>query len=269
MITDEQYFSIYQDLKQSLLQDPNTPTRVICERHGVSSVKFRKWLERKNLTMQMIHEEVNSMRDPDVECPMRPIDVYYQEYLNLYKDKLHADPFLSFDSFCNEFDVNRRGFSHWIRRIAKTNISAIKNAIQDELGVKAPKKKDSQEASEAAENLFCKIWAGYNRALSKCPTISLSSYCRSKGVDQKKMHHWVEQRGLSVRKAQDLGKERRSPGKSKVFVSFQPTGGKDSDVLKGITIKTPDGYAINLNECTVIGLCSFVMMYEKEFRNKK
>lgn len=54
-----------------------------------------------------------------------------------------------------------------------------------------------------ANNDFSYVISGYKEELRRNPKARLATYCRSLGVNDDRVHHWMEKHGLTVRGLKD------------------------------------------------------------------
>lgn len=91
------------------------------------------------------------------------------------------------------------------------------------------------------------------------------------------MKKWMDLNGVSEKQIKTAEMIRRANEASpitnmlpinpdSVFVQFRPNGGTNGDKLKGVNIRFPDGKLLQIEECTVISLCSLINIYDKNQR---
>lgn len=128
-----------------------------------------------------------------------------------------------------------------------------------------------QEFSETAAVRYRRTWQGFELAVRRDGSVTLSSYCKSLHVNYHGMTKWMAAMGLSAR---ELKREVRDGASGEgqcaseemagLFVQFTPSPTVSVPCrLRGVAISFPDGVGLTIQESTVEEVVALVDTYER------
>lgn len=264
---------LLDDYKAALEEDVDLSVMEFCRQREVEPQAFTGWLQRNGILITDIKNEVRKRKGL---TPLKNnLATRYGNALEEYRMRLEVEPDLSFRTYCIQSAISPIAFAQWIRRNGYS-VKAIKEDVLREC--QTEKKHTSQDdfATEAV-NRFTSTLDGYKKHLRQHNNTRLSIYCKEKGVEYKLMKKWMDLNGVSEKQIKTAEMIRRANEASpitnmlpinpdSVFVQFRPNGGTNGDKLKGVNIRFPDGKLLQIEECTVISLCSLINIYDKNQR---
>lgn len=259
--------------KGALEENVDLSVTEFCRERDITPNSFLGWLQRNGILVVDIKNEVRGK----LGMPLLPKDLasQYSMVLEEYRMRLSFSPDLSVAAFCDESYVNSTAFRKWMRRNGYTVASIRKDVLGEVPTIKRHISKE--DFGTDAKKRFESVLEGFKKHLHKHKNAKLKEYCKAKGVDYPLMQRWMRLNGVSEKQIRIAERIRRANEASpitnmlpinpdNVFVQFKPNGGTDGDRLKGVTIRFPDGKLLQVEECTVVSLCSFINIYDKNQR---
>lgn len=122
-----------------------------------------------------------------------------------------------------------------------------------------------EEQKQSVNAKYMKVYEGYKEALSQDPTLTLSAYCRTIGMDTMKVGYWIRANQKSIHA---LKEEARSfkysnpPREENGMIVRTHRRGKGENDFGGIEVIYPDGTELRVRACTREALFSFILWNE-------
>lgn len=265
------YHEVLLDLfKKELEANPNLSMARFCKEHNARPKSMLGWLQRKNIGIQDIKNEVLRRQGILSEDEYMPTSgELYQRLLEEFKELLAEKPSTTLSGFCRERGISPTHMSKWLHR---KNLTVYEIKVDCKIASGINPNGPTQFSSGEVQR-FQKCLRQYKEILCQNPRFPFTAHCHNNHVSECRMRIWMKRLGLTVKQLQKsavLNSEVPNHPKS-VFVQFRPNGGTNGDRLSGVVIKMADGTCVTVEECTVISLCSFITMYnndQKKSRNK-
>ena len=111
-----------------------------------------------------------------------------------------------------------------------------------------------------AKNDFSYVICGYKDELRRNPKARLATYCRSLGVNDDRVHHWMEKHGLTVRGLKD---EVLSSSQG-IGNDFVPLSAEAPVAVKGfhrLELVFPDHLRLSAGHCSAQDLLTLLNGY--------
>ena len=264
----QRYEQHYQALIAALKENIDLPLAAFCRDNDIDCRSFTSWLSRyRKLTPLEVRNNVRK------KLGMRPAksrgQLEYDRHLKAYRDLLAVDLDYTLTQYCADVGIPAHAFHHWVMRKG-LNVDKIKQEVCEELNISptegnTPEERRSQRKATEPK-VFRKALAGFKKALEHDIELTLQKFCRAKGYAYRPLLHWMREIGINPSDIKAFVKDRNKLPKDnrRVFIQFKPNGGHSDDLLNGVRISLPDGSQIDVESCTVVGLCSFVNIYSKQ-----
>lgn len=263
------YEKRYKELVEALKDNVDMTLVSFCNEKEIEARSFTAWLSRyKNLTPLQVRNNVRK------SIGMKPLvsrgQLEYDKYLKAYKEMLAIDLDYTLTQYCNDVGISQHAFHHWIMRkglnVEKLREEVCVEAGLDPVSLKAAEGTPRTYRKPTEPKVFRKALAGYKKALETDIELTLQKYCRAKGYAYRPLLHWMREIGINPADIKAFVKDRHKLPKDnrRVFIQFKPNGGSSGDLLNGVRISLPDGTQVDVESCTVVGLCSFVNIYSKQ-----
>lgn len=264
----QRYELHYKEFLNELEDNIDLPLAVFCRERDIEVRSFTSWLSvYKKLTPLELRNKVRQAHGLSLLKTRGQLE--YDKHLKAYRDMLAIDLDYTLTQYCQDVGIAAHGFHHWIMRKG-LNVDKIRQEVCAELDIDPVdnttpiERRIQRKATEP--RVFRKAIAGYKKALEHDIELSMQKYCRAKGYAYRPLLHWMNEIGIKPADIKAFVKERKKLPKDnrRVFIQFKPNGGASGDILNGVRISLPDGTQIDVESCTVIGLCSFVNIYSKQ-----
>ena len=264
----QRYELLLAEFSATLRENIDYPLKVFCQENGIEPRSFTSWLSiYKQQTPLDVRNKVRA------SLGMKPLSargqLAYDKHLKAYRDMLAIDLNYEMTQYCRDVGISAHGFHHWIMRQNLT-VEKIKEEVCEKLGIvpdsKMQAKPSRSQRSSTEPPAFRRAITGYKKMLESDSSLSLQQYCRAKGYAYRPLLHWLSDIGIKPAdiKSFVLDRQKLPKDNRKVFIQFKPNGGASTDILSGVRISLPDGSQVDVESCTVVGLCSFVNMYSKQ-----
>lgn len=262
------YETRLQELKEALDENIDLPFAAFCREKELDARSFTSWLSvHKRLTPRDIKNEVRKSKGMGlIKSRGQP---EYDKHLQAYKHMLQIDLDYTLTQYCADVGRSAHAFHHWVMRQGLT-VDKLKEEACSQVGI-TPVSKDARPHLKKARKqteptVFRKAIAGYKKMLETDHELTLQKFCSIKGYAYKPLLHWMYELGVKPADIKAFVIERTKLPKDnrRVFIQFKPNGASSSDVLNGVRISLPDGTRVDVESCTVVGLCSFVNVYSKQ-----
>lgn len=122
--------------------------------------------------------------------------VRYQSLLDAYKQAIGQDFNLRFTEFCRNNGENCTAFTHWLNRRGMT-ITGIRHEVRKRLGIPGPKLAPQYEGLKP-EAIYSAAWKDFKTALLEDHSLSLTAFCKSRGIFVTRMEKWMHRQNLTV-----------------------------------------------------------------------
>lgn len=263
----KQRFEIHlKEYRSALKENIDLTLASFCRAKDIEVRAFTSWLSIYKKTTPW--EFRNSIRKSMGMNPLKARgQLEYDKHLDAYKKILATDLDYSLTQYCSDVGMAHHGFSHWLNRRG-LNVEKIKQEVCAELAL--PPSDDHNSTSSKPKPtepvVFRRALKGFKKMLEKDKSLTLQQYCRAKGYAYRPLMAWMREIGVkpSDIKALVSDKDKLPKDNRRVFIQFKPNGGASTDVLNGVRICLPNGTLIDVESCTVVGLCSFVNIYSKQ-----
>lgn len=264
----EQYEKLLPELIAALTENVELPFAEFCRTKKIEPKSFTSWLGRyKKLTPLDVR---NKAREANGYRPLKTRgQLEYDKHLQAYRHMLQIDLDYTLTQYCADVGISAHSFHHWVMRQGLT-VDKIKEEVCSQVGI-TPVSKDARPHLKKARQqteptVFRRAIAGYKKMLESNHELTLQKYCSIKGYAYKPLLHWMYELGVKPADIKAFVIERTKLPKDnrRVFIQFKPNGASSSDVLNGVRISLPDGTQVDVESCTVVGLCSFVNVYSKQ-----
>ena len=264
----QRYEQRLKEFVEALRDNVDYPLAAFCREKEIDVRSFTSWL---SIYKQQTPLEVrNKVRQ---SLGMKPLtargQLAYDKHLKNYRDMLAVDLDYELTQYCKDVGISAHAFHHWIMRQG-LNVDKIREEVCETVGIQ-PDSKQSTKADRSQRKatepaVFRKAIAGYRKMLESDSSITLQKFCRAKGYAYRPLLHWMYEVGIKPAdiKAFVLDRQKLPKDNRRVFIQFKPNGGSKGDVFNGVRISLPDGTQIDVESCTVVGLCSFVNIYSKQ-----
>lgn len=264
----QRYELHYEELQKALSDNIELPLAVFCRERDIDARSFTSWLNvYKKLTPLDVR---NKIRVSQGMSPVRTRgQLEYDKHLQAYRDMLSIDLDYPLTQYCQDVGIASHGFHHWLMRKGMS-VEKIRQEICAELDIEVTNagklRKGNHRPKPTEPRVFRKAVAGYKKALEHDPELSMQKFCRAKGYAYRPLLRWMNEVGIKPADIKAFVKDRNKLPKDnrRVFIQFKPNGGATGDQLNGVRIGLPDGTQIDVESCTVGGLCSFVNIYAKQ-----
>ena len=254
--------------KKELEANPQLSMARFCKEHNARSKSMLNWIQRQNISIQDIKNEVLRKQGilSESEC-MPTSGELYQNLLEDFKKRLMENPQITLSGFCKERGISTTRVTKWLRRQNLT-VYDIKVDCKIASGIKPT---EPIEFSKGEVQRFQKCLRQYKEILFQNSHFPFSVHCHNNLVSEYRMRCWMKRMGLTVKQLQKYAALNSTvPNHPKsVFIQFKPNGGTNGDRLSGVVIKMADGTCVTVDECTVISLCSFITMYNNDQKKNK
>lgn len=255
-----------REYKSALEENIELPLASFCRDKDIDVRSFTSWLSIYKKTTPW--EFRNSVR---ASMGMKPLkargQLEYDKHLDAYKKLLAVDLDYSLTQYCSDVGMAHHGFSHWLNRRG-LNVEKIKQEVCADLGLAPSDTHDStfRRPKPTEPGVFRRALSGFKKMLEKDRSLTLQQYCRAKGYAYRPLLAWMREIGIKPADIRAIVSEKDKLPKDnrRVFIQFKPNGSSSTDVLNGVRISLPDGTQIDVESCTVVGLCSFVNIYSKQ-----
>lgn len=264
----QRYEQRLKEFVEALRDNVDYPLAAFCREKEIEVRSFTSWLSiYKQQTPLEIRNKVR------VSLGMKPLtargQLAYDKHLKNYRDMLAIDLDYEMTQYCKDVGISAHGFHHWIMRQGLT-VDKIREEVCETVGIEPDSKKSTKpnrsQRKATEPSVFRKAIAGYRKMLESDSSITLQKFCRAKGYAYRPLLHWMYEVGIKPAdiKAFVLDRQKLPKDNRRVFIQFKPNGGSKGDVFNGVRISLPDGTQIDVESCTVVGLCSFVNIYSKQ-----
>ena len=118
------------------------------------------------------------------------------------------------------------------------------------------------------------VWNKFLQALNHDPTACLRAFQCEQHVNKRGMARWMQNKGLSVRKAKTLlheckkSADKQMPPSDSMFLpitaDFTLSHKETSDMLYGVCYTFPDGTQVNIKRGSAQAVMSFLKLYQRE-----
>ena len=120
-----------------------------------------------------------------------------------------------------------------------------------------------------------RLWLQFLFELNKKPDLTLASFLKKQDVHPGSMRQWVEDRGLSVKKAKSviqfcretLFQDSTPSGNDVIYLPMtvvdSTAAPAPSNLMQGITLTFPDGTVASVSRATPDALHSLIKMYRE------
>lgn len=264
----QRYEIHYGELETALRKNVDLTVAGFCREHDIDCRSFTAWILRyKGKTPMQVRNGIRKTMG------IKELTVHggaeYERYLESYKKMLAIDISYSLRQFCEDMGLSAHGFDHWLHRKG-LGVEKIRQEVCVDLGID-PDTVQTDDVSlrksrQPNPAVFKRALSGYKKMLVKQPKLSLQTYCRAKGYAYRQLSAWMKDVGISTTDIKEFVEAQKKLPKDNrhVFIKFKPNGGASGDLLHGVRISLPDGTQIDVEDCTVVSLCSFVNIYTKQ-----
>lgn len=267
-IQKQEYETLFKELLEAYRNNPELPLAVFCRERSIETRSFTSWMNiYKKLTPMQVRNDIR--RSLGLKEVKYRGSQEYEKHLRAYRDMLGIDPDYTLAQYCTDVDISQHSFHHWLMR-QNLSVEKLRKEVFTSLGLD---KISEGEATSPCVHLkpsepriFRKALSGYKKMLESNNNLTLQEYCRCKGYAYRPLLHWMREIGITSADIRSFVLDRQKLPKDnrRVFIQFKPNGGTQGDLLKGVRICLPDGTHIEVECCTVVGLCSFVNIYSKQ-----
>lgn len=267
--TKQLYKIIYEEYIAALQKNVELPLATFCKEKEIDTRSFTAWMSNyQKITPHQIRNDVRKSLGMKELKPRGQLD--YEKHLQAYRDMLAVDLDYTMTQYCTDVGISQHSFHHWIMRQG-LNVEKIKHEVCASMGIDLNAEQSNKENIQAYRKpaeprLFRKAIADYKKMLESDKNLSLQKFCRAKGYAYRPLLHWMREIGINPADIKSFVIDRQKLPKDnrRVFIQFKPNGDSSKDILNGVKISLPDGTQIDVESCTVIGLCSFVNIYSKQ-----
>ena len=215
----------------------------------------------------------------------------YESVWNAFLNELSHNPTATLTSFLKRCNVRQGRMKRWMENHG-LSVKKAKKRLRDcqHVSVSAmqpcsasfnslPLPREYNITNMTAAKRYESVWNAFLNELSHNPTATLTSFLKRCNVRQGRMKRWMENHGLSVKKAKKRLRDCQHDGigdpmsplsedSGSLFLPMatdKPAPRSEScDILSGVSLTFPDGTQVNIKRGSAQAVMSFLKLYQRE-----